>query len=172
MDNLIIRNTEILEVDLLLFKVTRQLNRTRRYVLNKFDLTSLQFEILTAIYLNTAKMEVVIQIDLAKKILADPMTTSNVLRILQKKGLVERKQGLVNTKTKEISLTKRGQDLCEKARFDIDEMRKSIYMQIEVKLLMGQLKRLSSQLTKLHGKYIDQVEDSPLDCSTNDVLIV
>lgn len=93
--------------------------------------------------MGTGNNEVIIQIELAEKILADPMTVSNILRTMEKKRFIERVRGLVNTKIKEIHLKKQSEDLYHRAKFEVYEMRKK-YHSVDIKQLINQLQKLSN----------------------------
>lgn len=75
---------------LMLWRVTNSWQRSIRSALAPFDLTHVQFVLLAALT-SMQGARVVTQRDLADAASTDPMMTSQVLRALEKKGLIERR---------------------------------------------------------------------------------
>src|SRR5690242_11685558 len=74
---------------LLLWQVTNRWQAAQRAALKPFDLTHLQFVLLASLtWLNADGP--VMQKDLSEHVASHPMMTSQVLRALEKRGLVER----------------------------------------------------------------------------------
>lgn len=73
----------------LLWQVTNLWQRELRKALEKYDLTHSQFVLLASILWLSLKKENVTQVLLSTHTKIDPMTTSTVLRTLQKKGCCE-----------------------------------------------------------------------------------
>lgn len=137
-------------IDNLIWRVTKQLTKSKKQILEQFDLTSSQFDIMAAIYQSKKeKGQGVIQIDLSTKTQIDPMTTSTILRNLQKRGLIRRERGLVNTRTVEVELTAAGEKLYELAQQKSDKMKEEIYQNLDQQKLASQLVKLSDKLNKL-----------------------
>jgi len=150
MTSLQIREKKISQVDSLMWKVTKLLTKQKKILLDEFDLTCSQFEILAAIYEFTKdKKNEVIQINLSEKANIDPMTTSTVLRNLQKRNLIKRERGLVNTRTVEVELTTEGEKLYCLAQQKLNRMTKDIYQNLDQQQLTSQLLKLSDKLNKL-----------------------
>ncbi len=137
-------------VDSLMWKVTRLLSKTKKSILDEFDLTCSQFEILGAIYQLSKNNIEVIQINLSEKTQIDPMTTSTILRNLQKRGLIKRERGLINTRTVEVKLTELGQDVYVLAQKKIELMREDIYQNLDQQQFTNQLLLLSDKLNKVN----------------------
>lgn len=140
------KNTQ--RVDNLIWRVAKQLNKRKRAVLEEFDLTCSQYDLLAAIWQSTREKKSVIQVDLAERTQIDPMTTSTILRNLQKRNLIIRERGLVNTRTVEIELTYSGSRLYQIAKRQIDQMREETYQSVDQQQIISQLLILSNKLNK------------------------
>ncbi|HJD74936.1 MarR family winged helix-turn-helix transcriptional regulator [Bacteroides reticulotermitis] len=140
------KNTQ--RVDNLIWRVAKQLNKRKRAVLEEFDLTCSQYDLLAAIWQSTREKKGVIQVDLAERTQIDPMTTSTILRNLQKRNLIIRERGLVNTRTVEIELTYSGSRLYQIAKRQIDQMREETYQSVDQQQIISQLLILSNKLNK------------------------
>lgn len=140
------KNTQ--RVDNLIWRVAKQLNKRKRAVLEEFDLTCSQYDLLAAIWQSTREKKGVIQVDLAERTQIDPMTTSTILRNLQKRNLIIRERGLVNTRTIEIELTYSGSRLYQIAKRQIDQMREETYQSVDQQQIISQLLILSNKLNK------------------------
>lgn len=130
------KNTQ--RVDNLIWRVAKQLNKRKRAVLEEFDLTCSQYDLLAAIWQSTREKKSVIQVDLAERTQIDPMTTSTILRNLQKRNLIIRERGLVNTRTIEIELTYSGSRLYQIAKRQIDQMREETYQSVDQQQIISQ----------------------------------
>ena len=73
----------------MLWRVTNSWQRAIRSALAPFDLTHVQF-VLLAVLASTDNTMSVTQRDLAERAATDPMMTSQVLRVLEGKGLIVR----------------------------------------------------------------------------------
>jgi DNA-binding MarR family transcriptional regulator len=109
----------------LLWKTQLIWRRQIERVLSDYQLTQPQFVIMASIGYLTANDNTVSQIELATYTLMDINTTSQVLRALEKGGLIERKNKLGNDKTKYSTLTELGYETLKKAisaveKFDCD----------------------------------------------------
>lgn len=96
----------------LLWRIMRLWQRDRQKFLDEFNTTISQLEILGGIYylVNVEKKETT-QILLSQETGIDPMTTSTILRNLEKKGLVIRKPSQKDTRARIVEVTKAGYDL-------------------------------------------------------------
>jgi DNA-binding MarR family transcriptional regulator len=92
----------------LLWQVTSLWQREIRKALEPFDLTHSQFVLLASMHWLTLEKKEVTQIILSHHTKIDPMTTSTVLRTLQRKGLIERKEHSTDTRAKTVALTPAG----------------------------------------------------------------
>lgn len=136
---------QLTQVDDLMWKVTKLLTKKKNVLLDEFELTCSQYDILSAIY-HSSKNRGIIQIFLSEKTQIAPMTTSIVLRSLERRGLIKRERGVVNTRTVETQLTESGKFLYNRAQSKVEKMRKDLYRGLNQKELKSQLMILSSKL--------------------------
>lgn len=141
----------LLKMDILLWRVMKLLTRNKRHILDRFGLTCSQFEILSAIYYFSTLQEEIIQVNLAEKTYIDPMTTSTILRNLEKKGLIKRQRGRINTRTVIVELSPSGYDVIEEVSEQIRICNYQIYKDIDKNDLVVQLMRLTDKLNKLNN---------------------
>jgi MarR family transcriptional regulator, organic hydroperoxide resistance regulator len=99
----------------LLWQVTNLWQREIKKALEEFDLTHSQFVLLASTHWLTITKREVTQILLSSHTKIDPMTTSTVLRTLQGKGLLVRKEHTTDTRAKTVALTDQGKDIVQKA---------------------------------------------------------
>jgi DNA-binding MarR family transcriptional regulator len=99
----------------LLWQVTNLWQREIKKALEKYGLTHSQFVLLTSMYWLELDKQKSTQIVLSNHTKIDPMTTSTVLRTLQKKGLVLRKEHKNDTRAKTVELTTTGQETIKQA---------------------------------------------------------
>jgi len=136
----------ILKMDILIWRVIKQLIKRKKYIVDKSGLTSSQFDILSAInYLSGSQSEV-IQIELSDKTDIDPMTTSTILRNLEKKGLITRHRNEANTRTVIVELTDEGLYILKEAYSQLKRSSTKIYKEIDKSLLTIQLLKISENL--------------------------
>jgi DNA-binding MarR family transcriptional regulator len=97
--------------DFLLWQVYSQWQRGKSKALEKYDLTSSQLTLLTAIYWLKQQKQEVTQILLSKTANIDRMTTSTVLRTLEKKGFLSRVEHSTDTRAKTVDLSASGKKI-------------------------------------------------------------
>lgn len=141
----------ISSIDTLLCRVTKLLTRSKKQVLDNYGLTYSQFEILSAIHSLIANKQGIIQIDISEKTGIDPMTTSTILRNLEKKVLITRMRGIENTRAVYIELTILGNDVYQQAFGEIVSLSESVYSNIDENSLSKQLFLLSTELSKINN---------------------
>lgn len=96
------------EFGLLVRKVIKLWQRTAQRCLDEFNITPSQMELMAAIvHLSISKIEPT-QIALSMETNIDPMTTSTILRNLQRKGLITRKESKNDTRARIVELTEEG----------------------------------------------------------------
>jgi DNA-binding MarR family transcriptional regulator len=105
----------------LLWQVTNLWQREIRKALEQYDLTHSQFVLLASTAWLTHQKEPVTQVLLSNHSKIDPMTTSTVLRTLQKKGLLQRQEHPTDTRAKTVALTPSGQKLAKLAIKTIEQ---------------------------------------------------
>jgi len=94
----------------LLWQVTALWQRKIAATLRPLDLTQVQFALLASLLWWSNKKTLLTQSMLAEHTKLDTMMTSQVLRTLEKKGLIERRPHPTDTRAKILSLTKKGRD--------------------------------------------------------------
>lgn len=109
----------------LLWQVTALWQREIRKALEKYDLTHSQFVLMASIYWLTIHNQEITQIVLSSHTKIDPMTTSQVLRTLQSKKLLQRQEHHTDTRAKMVVLTEEGKKIIKQAvktveKFDND----------------------------------------------------
>jgi len=92
----------------LLWQVTNLWQREIKKALEKYDLTHSQFVLMASIHWLVMNSQEVAQIVLSAHTKIDPMTTSTVLRTLQQKGFVQRREHHTDTRAKTVELTPAG----------------------------------------------------------------
>ena len=95
----------------LLWQVHNQWQREIKKSLKGFDLTHTQFVILASAYWLTLQQETVTQVRIARLSHSDVKMTSNVIRALEKKHLLKRKEHERDTRAKQVVLTEKGKKL-------------------------------------------------------------
>jgi len=105
----------------LLWQVTNLWQREIRKALEKFDLTHSQFVLLASTHWLTLHNQDVTQVVLSSHTKIDPMTTSTVLRTLQTKGLLKRKEHSTDTRAKSVALTDEGKKIIKNAVIAVEK---------------------------------------------------
>lgn len=99
----------------LLWPVTNLWQREIKKALEVYDLTHSQFVLLASTLWLMQQNESITQIVLSNHTKIDPMTTSTVLRTLQKKGLLQRQEHSTDTRAKTVELTSEGVEMAKLA---------------------------------------------------------
>lgn len=105
---------------LLLWRVTHEWQAEMRAALRPFDLTHVQYVLLASLTWLESE-EPVTQQRLAQHARTDPMMTSQVLRALEAKGLVERRPHPVDARARSLHVTPEGVDLANRATAAVEE---------------------------------------------------
>ncbi len=92
----------------LLWQVTNLWQRKIRSILEPYDLTHAQFVLMASMYWLSLQGQRVNQKSLSEHSKIDVMTTSTVLRTLQKKALIQRYESPQDSRAKEVVLTEQG----------------------------------------------------------------
>lgn len=129
----------------LLWQVSTAWRRQVEAALVSVGLTHAQFVILASVGWMTRNDQMVTQIELARQCGTDVNMTSQVLRTLERKGYIERKQCKGNERSKFPVTTKNGRDLIIKAIPLVEEVDKKFFLMLENedKLFVRILQRLS-----------------------------
>ena len=131
----------------LLWQVTNLWQREIRKALEKFGLTHSQFVLLASIHWLTLHKQEVTQVVLSNLTKIDPMTTSTVLRTLQQKGFLQRKEHLTDTRAKTVGLTEEGVKIIKKAVVAVEKFDKEFFS-----LLGDKTTELNNNLMLLLGQ--------------------
>ncbi|MFI9509494.1 MarR family winged helix-turn-helix transcriptional regulator [Nocardia sp. NPDC052566] len=141
--------TQFAEADespgLLLWQVTNRWQAAQRAALAPFDLTHVQFVLLASLtYLAARRDDPVMQRDLADHAATDPMMTSQVLRTLEQKGLLERRDHPDDRRAKAIVPTESGAALANRAIVAVEACDHDFFAPLGAgaRAFAGSLKRL------------------------------
>lgn len=109
----------------LLWQLTMLWQRKIKRGLDKIEITHTQFVLLASLAWLAKTNEVVTQVEIANHSKTDRMMVSKVLRTLQAKGYITRKEHATDTRAKTIALTEAGQVLLQQAlkiveKIDVD----------------------------------------------------
>lgn len=115
----------------LLWQVTNLWQREIKKALLPFDLTHSQFVILASTHWLTLQKAEVTQIILSNTTKIDPMTTSQVLRALQKKEFISRKEHITDTRAKTIEITEIGKETIKKAVVAVENFDREFFSKLE-----------------------------------------
>lgn len=96
-------------IGLLFVKVYNLWHKRIKDQLKSIELTHPQFIVLASLGYLSQQYNEVNQVDISKKSDMDVMTVSTIVRNLEKSGLVNRKNSIIDTRAKSIALTERGQ---------------------------------------------------------------
>ncbi len=99
----------------LLWQVTNLWQKIQRKALSELNLTHVQCALLAGIGFLEDRKEIVNQAALSKHVGADVMMTSQVIRTLETKGLVQRERGISDPRAFSLSLTEKGRALATEA---------------------------------------------------------
>lgn len=126
----------------LLWQVTTLWQREIKKRLDELNLTHSQYVLLASLLWLTGQDRPVTQIDLSLHSKIDPMTTSTVLRTLEKKGWVQRAEHPTDTRAKTVVLTPAGIDLVRRAIPVVEQTDFSFFSATDVGELNGHLRKL------------------------------
>lgn len=139
------------DVDSLIGHVFKLWMRSKKQILDEFGLTGPQYEVLSALYYLSSLKNEIIQIDLSEETGIDPMTTSTILRNLEKNNIITRVRGTVNTRVIYIELTDNGKMLYKLASSKMSSCCNDIYRNIDEKNFTTQLMTLSNELNRINN---------------------
>jgi DNA-binding MarR family transcriptional regulator len=137
------------DIGYLIWQITKIWQRGRQRMLEEFGLTSSQLEILGATYHLSQEHNEVTQIILSQETSIDPMTTSTILRNLEKKGLILRRESKTDTRARVIELTEDGFQLFERAISKVKKAQCLVYDKIDKEALRTQLKILLETINRI-----------------------
>lgn len=123
--------------------VTLSWQRTIRAALHRHDLTHVQFVLLAGTWWLSDHGGEPTQTQLVEHTRIDPMMTSQVLRRLEDKGLVERSEDIVDTRAKRVCLTDEGRALLIEAMPDVHAADAAFFAPVSSARLLEMLTRLA-----------------------------
>lgn len=131
----------------LLWQVTNLWQREIKKALEQYELTHSQFVLLASIHWLSQDKQSITQILLSNFTKIDPMTTSTVLRTLQKKGLIKRQEHETDTRAKTVGLTELGLNNIKQAIKTVEYFDKQFFGSLD-----NQNKDFNNKLTTLLEK--------------------
>jgi DNA-binding MarR family transcriptional regulator len=127
-----------------LWQVSSMWQRKINAGLKPFGITHAQFVLLASLAWLADNEKPITQIDLAHHAKMDVMMTSNVLRTLEHKGLLERQSHPTDTRAKSIVVTGKGRELAKKTVTVVEAIDKAFFS-----VLGGDASKFNKQLLKL-----------------------
>jgi MarR family transcriptional regulator, organic hydroperoxide resistance regulator len=131
----------------LLWQVTNLWQREIKKALEVYDLTHSQFVLLASTLWLMQQNESITQVVLSNHTKIDPMTTSTVLRTLQKKGLLQRQEHSTDTRAKTVELTSAGIEMAKLAVKTVEKFDQDFF-----KVLANETKVFNEKLNLLLTK--------------------
>lgn len=138
------------DLGFLFWQIMKAWQRNKQKLLDKFGITSSQMEILSAVHHLGREDEEITQIAIANLTNIDPMTTSTILRNLQKKKLIIRKSSEIDTRARTVAVTDEGYELLVKAVNELRTASAETFKDIDQKVLRKELGKLFNVLTELN----------------------
>ena len=118
----------------LLGQLTMLWQRKQKKVLDPLDLTHTQFVLLAAIAWLSKNSDAVTQVDIASQSNADRMMVSKVLRTLEEKGFITRREHHTDTRAKIIKLTTAGETVLQMAIKKVEDTDLEFFSALETDL--------------------------------------
>lgn len=137
------------DVGFLIWQIMKTWQRGKHKLLDEFGLTGSQMEILSAAFHLSQSEEEVTQIAISNLTTVDPMTTSTILRNLQKKDLINRKSSETDTRARVVEITDEGEELFLRAVTKVKSSTDEILKEIDEVALKTQLRSLLEVINKL-----------------------
>lgn len=131
-----------------IWQISKFWQRGKHKLLESFGITASQMEILGATFHLNESMDEVTQIVLAQEANIDPMTTSTILRNLEKKGLVQRSESKTDTRARKVEMTQVGKKLFLEAIEKVKKSQREIFKNVDIVALSTQLDILLEELNK------------------------
>ena len=140
------------DISFLIWRIMKHWQRGKQRLLDEFGITGSQMELLGAIcYMSEHKMEAT-QIILSQGTEIDPMTTSTILRNLQKKGLISRRESTTDTRARIVEVTKEGSALFFRARAKMEERQEELLKNIDKEGLIAHLQSLLTEMDRINNR--------------------
>lgn len=129
----------------LLWQVTHIWQQQQKKALEiNYGISQSQYVILATTYWLTLEESEVTQITLSQHTKIEPMTVSQLLKVLQKKNYIYRKPHSVDTRAKAVYLTKEGEDLMSRAVETIETIDKLFFKSLSISA-----KKFNSELARI-----------------------
>jgi len=137
------------DVGYLIWRISKYWQRGKLRLLDEFGLTGTQLELLGAIYHMSCQNIEATQIVLSQETEIDPMTTSTILRNLERKGLISRRESVIDTRARIVEVTEAGAELFSKAMTKVKEGQELLFKNIDKEALIVQLQILLGEMDRL-----------------------
>ena len=134
------------DLGFLFWQIMKAWQRRKNKLLDEFEVTVSQMEVLSAIHHLSRTDEEITQIAISNQTNIDPMTTSTILRNLQKKKLITRKSSKVDTRARIVEMTDEGHNLLVRAVKKLKASSKEKLTTIDEDILKEQLRKLLNVL--------------------------
>jgi DNA-binding MarR family transcriptional regulator len=115
----------------LLWQVSTRWQLAMNEGLGKIDMTQTQFVVMAALHWLELNCDSVTQNDIANHARIDKTITSKILKSLQNQGFVKRQEHAIDTRAKEVALTKSGFKLLEKANKIVENIDNQYFTKVE-----------------------------------------
>ena len=139
------------DLGFLFWQIMKAWQRDKQHLLGEFDITASQMEVLSSAFHLSLEGSEVTQIAIANFINVDPMTTSTVLKNLEKKGLIKRRASKIDTRARVVEVTKKGDSLLGEAITKVRASTEKMLSKVDQDLLKGQLRILLEILTETNN---------------------
>lgn len=139
------------DIGFLLWQIMKIWQRGKHRMLDEFGITAPQMEILSSVHHLSITEAEVTQIMISNLTLVDPMTTSTILRNLEKKDLITRKASETDTRARIVEITEEGINLLVKAKEKIKAETEKLSVSINEDILKQELRNLLNILTELNN---------------------
>lgn len=129
----LISNDESDSSGFLLWQTATLWQRGLKKELDKISITYPQYVLMSSLLKLSKQQESVTQINLSGHSQTDPMTTSAIIKILQRKNLIEREEHHADTRAKKITLTAEGLKVTKQAVKTIEKFDKRFFKPLDKK---------------------------------------
>lgn len=136
------------DIGYLIWRIMKFWQRGKHKILDEYGITVPQMEVMGAILKRRKEQGEVTQIILSQDTDIDPMTISTIIRNLQKKGLISRKESETDTRARVVELTDIGYNLLQKAIKKVKKDHEYLFRNIDKEALSTQLRILLEELNR------------------------
>jgi DNA-binding MarR family transcriptional regulator len=139
----------------LLWHATLRWQRAIAQTLAPLDLTHVQFVLLACAWWLNAQGERPTQVALATQAGTDVKMTSQVVRSLERKGLIEREVDRADTRARRLSVTRRGATLAQGAITLVEQVDSEFFAAVPAPEALGFLRRLADVPERTAVRIVD-----------------